>query len=422
MSSVVTPWLRDVIRRELSRARDRKLKDGFDSATHAYQDVKSEQIDNEHSFSFQRSTQFEKYDERRYIEDGSNVSISFPHGLDGGRYLQLVEVGSCAIQALPMPNSNVDQFLDVRECGTKAILSDSQRAVPTTFSPDSLKHFKKICGKPFTRDTIGGYLLIKDFEIHTTKLGAPELRLSILVKDFHFCGTMTKLKPIGNPVGIYTDIELLKLAAKINESSGSDASDVSPPRTHKELDANVEGPVERRGTGTTSLDLSNMAAACETTGKGAHTQAQNAVEQSEQQAEVTLLGGINLRPPQPSHSAHSPAGRVRYSKTKAEAVTKSFMSTQSNLASITIRSPKKPPHTPVNTSLPQTDVNASPSVPAVAHRTAPGPRLPKNDALVASGWQALQVNGIKPMGTRPESVHIHKGSFEVCLPISSMFA
>jgi len=365
MSSVVTPWLHDVLHRELSRARDCKSKDGFDAAAKATPDVKPEKIDDEHSFSFQKSTQFQKYDERRYVEDGSNVCISFPHGLDGGRYLQLVQVGPCAIAVLHVTNRHVHQFFDVPERGTKAVLSDSHRAIPTTFSPDCLRLFKKTCGKPFTRDTIGGTLLIKDFEIHTTRLGLPEHRLSILVKDFHYCGSMPKAKTIGKPLGIYTDTELLKLAAQINESSGSDTSDTSPPRMLKELGANNQEPAEQRGTVSTNLGSSNLAAGCETTRKNQHVPAQNPVKRFEQETDVRVLGGVNLGPPQPSHNAHAVAERPRYAKTNTELVTKFLMSRQSNLVSIKAPSPRKLPETLVDASLPQADIGASTSLQAL---------------------------------------------------------
>lgn len=92
MSDAIKPWLHSLLHDELTRALAWKTSRKDHGPTAASQHVKIDYDPD--ATQAQLSTQLRNHGNRSYLDDGSNVRIRWPDGVDGGRALQILDVST----------------------------------------------------------------------------------------------------------------------------------------------------------------------------------------------------------------------------------------------------------------------------------------------------------------------------------------
>ncbi|KAJ8612175.1 hypothetical protein MRB53_037565 [Persea americana] len=177
MAAFLSPWLEHLLNRELHVINDLK---GRGDALH----IKREDEDGL----------------RTYFDDGSNIRVT-PQ-INHLPSLQILEV-ACR----PISCANIDrtQFLPDK-FPFKAQVSDTRSSIRVTFDIASVRDFERKYHHSIKRNTIGGILVLTDFELVITSIGPQNDRASLFAKKFDWkgnqCETLGRPRPLNDEPSI----------------------------------------------------------------------------------------------------------------------------------------------------------------------------------------------------------------------------
>lgn len=116
----------------------------------------------------------------------------------------------------------------------KAVLSDSYTSIEATFASSVVKAYFSKHGTRITKDTQGGVIGIAQYDIVATHLGPKQSSVTLLVRDFQFCGCAGQAA-FGQPVRIQKRQRVELLVRQLRELKSAETLDTRKTSDEDEL-------------------------------------------------------------------------------------------------------------------------------------------------------------------------------------------